>query len=741
MPKTQILLWLCACWLAAADVNPFIGTGGHGHTYPGATLPFGSVQLSPDTRPDPGDWDGCSGYHAGDARILGFSHTHLSGTGATDLCDLLVSPHCGPPRLDNGQDGTPGYGSAFDAASETASPGFYAVVLKDFGIQAELTATERCGLHRYTFPKGPMARMTLDLTHRARVLASTLTVVGDREIQGVRQSAGWAPERRIFFVARFSRPFCEVGLKVDGSYHPGLREASGKALKAHVAFGAEGGPILVKVGLSAVDLAGALNNLETELPGWDFSAVRDEAAKRWERQLGKIVIEGGAQPQRTAFQTALYHAFLAPTLFQDADGRYLGRDQRVHAGDGARNYTTFSLWDTFRAEHPLLTLIDRRRTGDFLRSFMRQYEQGGRLPVWELAGQETDCMIGYHAVAVLADALVKGVAGVDPAQALEAMEHSAMEDRNGLLAYRQLGYIPAGDTDQSVSRTLEYAYDDWCIAQAARKLGRMDVASRYQARSQNYRNLFDPTTGFFRGRGLGGWWSPFDPFEVNDLYTEGNAWQYFAFAPQDLAGLMALQGGPEAFARKLDALFQAPTATTGRRQPDISGMIGQCAQGNEPSHHLAYLFAVAGQAWKTQAMVRRLQLELYSDQPDGLPGNDDCGQMSAWYVFSALGFYPVTPGSGRYVLGAPLFPRATLHLENGRKFVVTAPHAGPQAPYIQSATLNGHPHPSVYLNHQDLLAGGELVLVMGDHPNPAWGNPPVFSDCRQVQLLPPQVPR
>ena len=506
---------------AGPEVDPFIGTGTHGHTYPGATLPFSAVQLSPDTRPDPGDWDGCSGYHAGDARIFGFSHTHLSGTGAAELCDILLSPHAGEARLDNGLDGRPGYGSAFDARGETAEPGYYSVQLKDYGIQAELTATERCGFHRYTFPRGPMARITLDLTHRAQVLGSSLAFLGDRELQGSRQSSGWIQDRRIYFVARFSQPFTEAGIKLGDRFFPGLREASGPALKAHVAFGYAGGPVLVKVGISSVDIAGARKNLEAELPNWDFPGARKNAAEVWRRQLGKLEIEGGTAAQRRTFFTALYHTSLAPNLFQDADGRYLGRDLQIHAGDGGRNYTTFSLWDTFRAEHPLLTLLEPRRTGDFLRTFLRQYEQGGRLPVWELAAHETDCMIGYHCVSVMADALLKGIEGVDPGQALEAMAHSANEDRLGLEAYRRLGYIPAEDTDQSVSRTLEYAYDDWCIAQLARKLGQRDLWETFSRRAQNYRNLYDPQTGFFQGRGASGWWTPFDPYEVNALYTEG----------------------------------------------------------------------------------------------------------------------------------------------------------------------------------------------------------------------------
>lgn len=706
------------------EVDPFIGTGAHGHTYPGATLPFGMVQVSPDSRLDPGDWDGCSGYHLGDPVLYGFSHTHLSGTGCSDGCDVLLAPHTGPARLGDGRDGNPGYGSAYEHARETAVPGYYSVQLKDFGVLAEVTASARCGFHRYTFPPGREARITLDLTHRDQVLDSGLEFVGDREIRGWRRSRSWTQDQKVYFVARFSRPFRQWGIADPGGFTPSRAAATGTSLKAHAAFGTGGGPVLVKVGLSAVDLDGARNNLETELPDWDFAGARRRAADAWRAQLARISVEGGTPAQRTAFHTALYHVSLAPTLFQDADGRYLGRDQRVHAGDGGGNYTTFSLWDTFRAEHPLLVLIDRARTGDFLRTFLRQYEQGGRLPVWELWANETDCMMGYHAVSVLADALAKGIDAVDPERALEAMKHSAELDRDGQAEYRARGFVPIEAADRTVSRTLEYAYDDWCIAQVARRLGRMDDYTTYSRRALGYRNLYDPATGFFRARHRdGSWRSPFDPFEIGPDYTEADAWQYRCFVPQDMAGFMALQGGPAAFARNLDALFAAPSTTHGGDDRDISGMIGQYAQGNEPSHHVAYLYAFAGQPWKTQALVRRLQA-MYTDQPDGLVGNEDCGQMSAWYVLSALGFYAVTPGTTTYVLGSPLFPKATLHLENGKAFTVRAVDNAPGHPYIQSATLNGRPYGKAYLDYADIMAGGELTLVMGAKPNTTWGTGP-----------------
>ena len=720
-----------------ALVDPFIGTGGHGHTYPGPSLPFGMIQPGPDTRLT--GWDSCSGYHYSDTRIFGFSHTHLSGTGIPDYADVLLMPTTGPVRLTNGADGQPGYSSSFTHAEEEASPGYYAVTLRDHGVRAELTTTLRAGLHRYTFPAGRPAHVVLDLVHRDEVVDASIAVEGDREVTGHRRSSSWAPDQRVFFVIRFSRPFASSGLASDDRLDRAARQVAGTALKAVFDFGDEGGPLLVKVGISAVSVEGARGNLDAELPGWDVDEVRRAADAAWERELGKVRVDGGTRDQRVVFYTALYHAMLTPNVYMDVDGRYRGRDLEVHRAEGFTYYSVFSLWDTFRALHPLLTIIDRERTTDFVRTMVRQYEEGGRLPVWELAANETDTMIGYHAVPVIADAILQGLGGFDPGLALEAMIDSADEDRFGLDGYKRRGYIDGFDAAESVSRTLEYAFDDWAIAMVARRLGREDVAARYLGRAQAWRHLFDPSTGFARARVEGHWFGPFDPAEVNSHYTEANAWQYSFFVPHDVEGLMAAHGGREAFARKLDALFEADSALTGREQADITGLVGQYAHGNEPSHHVAYLYAFAGQPWKTQAMVRRLVDTMYAPRPDGLSGNEDCGQMSAWLVLSALGFYPVAPASGQYVLGSPLFPAATIHLESGRRFVIRANGVSDEAMYVRGARLDGEPYGRAYLAHETLAAGGELAFEMGEAPNTAWGAGP--ADARRSAIdAPPVVP-
>jgi len=702
-----------------ALVDPFIGTGGHGHTFPGPSLPFGMIQPGPDTRET--GWDSSSGYHYSDARILGFSHTHLSGTGIPDYGDVLVMPVTGDVRLDNRVDGTPGYSSAFTHAAERAEPGYYAVTLDDFGVRAELTTTLRAALHRYAFPAGRPAHVVLDLVHRDDVLDSSIDLSGATEVTGHRRSSSWAKDQRIYFVLRFSRPFDALALQSAGQLDRTARHAEGTALKAVFDFGDRGGELFVKVGISAVSVDGARRNLDAELAGWDFDAVRRAASDAWERELGRIRVDGGSHDQRIVFYTALYHAMLTPNVYMDIDGQYRGRDLAVHRADGFTYYSVFSLWDTFRALHPLLTLIDRARTADFVKTMLRQYQEGGRLPVWELAGNETDTMIGYHAVPVIADAILKGVDGIDASLALEAMIHSADEDRAGLASYKTRGYVDGSETSESVSRTLEYAYDDWCIATVATKLGRTADAARFFRRAQNWRNVFDPSTGFMRARVEGHWFAPFDPAEVNYHYTEANAWQYSFFVPQDVDGLIAALGGPEALARKLDGLFAASSQTTGREQADITGLVGQYAHGNEPSHHIAYLYDFAGQPWKTQAMVRRLVDTMYTPQPDGEIGNDDCGQMSAWLVLSMLGFYAVTPGSDQYAIGSPVFPQATIHLENDRSFVIHADETSSRAVYVGDARLNGSPYTKSYLSYATVAAGGELGFQMSETPNTSWG--------------------
>ena len=672
-------------------VNPFLGTGGHGHTFPGAIVPFGMVQLSPDTRLT--GWDGCSGYHYSDSVIYGFSHTHLSGTGISDYGDVLLMP--GVSNV------SPAH---FDHRNEKASPGFYSVRLDD-GILVELTATARAGMHRYTFPATNEAHIIIDLAHRDKVIDSSLKLEGST-IVGWRRSKAWASDQVVYFAIEFSQPFTKHGFE---------------NLKGFFQFATNGKPILVRVGISAVSTEGALKNLRAEINHWDFDKVKAAAAAAWNAELHKITVTGGADAQLTNFYTAMYHAMTTPNVFMDVDGQYRGRDFKIHKATDFTNYTVFSLWDTFRAAHPLYTIIDTKRTRDFIKTFLKQYEQGGRLPVWELAANETDTMIGYHSVSVIADAVAKNIGGFDLKQAFAAMKHSAELRHYGLGAYIDKGFISTEDERESVSKVLEYAYDDWCIAAVARRLGETADYNRYLLRAQSYRNVFDPETGFMRPRTNGGWTEPFDPREVTFHFTEANAWQYTFFVPQDVSVLIGLLGGRDKFAGKLDQMFTAESRTTGREQADITGLIGQYAHGNEPSHHIAYLYNYAGQPWKTQLRVRQIMDQFYKPTPDGLIGNEDCGQMSAWYVFSAAGFYPVTPGSTTYAIGTPLFPEVRFNLENGRTFTLKARGVSEQNIYIQSATLNGHAYRKSYLDHADLVRGGELIFQMGPQPNKRWG--------------------
>ncbi|HEY3040270.1 MAG TPA: GH92 family glycosyl hydrolase [Pyrinomonadaceae bacterium] len=724
----SLLLWLfflpvvvSAQRNLARYVDPFVGTGGHGHTFPGATMPFGMVQLSPDTRLS--GWDGCSGYHYSDHIIYGFSHTHLSGTGISDYGDILLMPTTGEPYLDALIEGNAnkGYASPFSHRNERASPGYYSVLLDDGNIKAEVTATNRVGFHRYTYPEDGRRNIILDLTHRDRVLDSYLRIVDSTHLEGYRRSTAWAKDQMVYFVAEFSQPF-EFEIALDGKADRSLKEARGQNIKAVFGFPVSRGPILVKVALSSVSLEGARRNLTVELPGWNFDGTVQRAEDAWNRELHRVEATGGSEGQLKTFYSALYHTMMAPNLFMDTDRQFRGRDLRSHTANGFTNYSVFSLWDTFRAAHPLYTIIEQRRSADFINTFLAQYEHGGRLPVWELAGNETDTMIGYHAIPVIVDAATKNLAGFDREKAFAAMKHSAELKQFGLGSYLDHGYISMEEDRESVSKTLEYAYDDWCIAEMAHLLDHEDDYQRFIKRAQFYRNVFDQAVGFARPRKNGGWLSPFDPREVDFNFTEANSWQYSFFVPQDLSGLIDLLGGKEKFAHKLDELFTTESKTTGREQADITGLIGQYAHGNEPSHHMAYLYDYVGQPWKTQARVRQIMNSFYSPRPDGLIGNEDCGQMSAWYVLSAAGFYPVTPGSPTYAIGTPLFPELRFNLENGKSFVIKAPNVSPQNIYIQSATLNGHPYRHSYLLHKDLINGGTLVFQMGPRPNINWGS-------------------
>ena len=690
-------------------VDPFIGTGGHGHTFPGATMPFGMVQLSPDTRLD--GWDGCSGYHNSDKQIYGFSHTHLQGTGVSDYGDVLLMPHTGRTTMNNGADGERGYRSSFAKSTETASPGYYSVFLDKTGVRVELTATTRVGVHRYRFREGESPWVVIDMRHRDPITESSIKDADPRTLVGHRISDAWARDQRVYFAARFSVPWITF-----------VRSADDDPMRAYVMFPKGTREVVVSVGISAVDIDGAQRNLAAEAPTDDFDKAHTAARAAWRKQLGRIEIEGGTRAQQRTFYTALYHSCIAPNLFMGVDGRYRGTDGRIHTSD-FDYYTVFSLWDTFRAAHPLFTILEPKRTNDFIRTMLAQYEQGGSLPVWELAGTYTGCMIGYHSVSVIADAYAKGIRDYDANLALGAMVHSASKDERGLPAYREFGFIPSEIEGESVSKTLEYAYDDWCIATLAKGLEYADIHAEYSERAQSYKNVFDPATGFMRAKRNNAWVGPFKPAEVNSHFTEANAWQYSLFVPHDTEGLIELVGGRAKLAAWLDRLFAAPKETSGREQADITGLIGQYAHGNEPSHHMAYLYCHAGQPWKTQERVREILDTLYTDKPDGLCGNEDCGQMSAWYVFSALGFYPVTPGTTDYVIGAPLFPRATIRLENGKSFTIEAPGVSSTNRYVQSVSWDGHPLARAVLPHVMIAVGGTFVFEMGPKPS-TWGGEP-----------------
>jgi putative alpha-1,2-mannosidase len=839
-------------------VNPFIGTGGHGHTFPGATLPFGMVQLSPDTRID--NWDGSSGYHYSDDIIYGFSHTHLSGTGIPDGCDILLMPNIGDEMWSRGgEQPLSGYPSKFSHANEKAEPGYYSVKLDDDNILAELTSTTRVGLHRYTFPKTDRANITLDLGWRDKVLDSNIELVGTRRVEGFRRSSSWAKNQTIYFVAELSADFDSE--KSPTYYKLGqIRSAKERVEEqdARIALRITpppSGRVILKVAISFVSIEGARKNLEAELPGWDFDKVRADAKAAWNKELSKIEVSGGTDDQTTNFYTALYHTMIHPNVFNDVDGRYKGHDGNIHeipgyaavptgvrrssaspkgvnkttsgyAADPRRSrddlfatarksgafphtdgqspdgqlhsmrqgdtetrrrgamsatnsprrrvppsprreetprreenqYTVFSLWDTFRAAHPLYTIIDQKRTVDFINSFIRMYEQGGRLPVWELWGEETDTMIGYHAVSVIADAMAKDIKGFDYEKAYAAAKHSAELDHFGLAAYKKRGYVSSEDDNESVSKTLEYAYDDWCLMTMGstlfnqRSLGTNRSANNdaylkklaeeieyYRRRSGNFENLFDAETHFFRPRRNGGFLKPFAPEEVTFHFTEGNSWQYSFFVPHDVDRLIGLMGGTSKFAAKLDELFTTGAKLSGREQPDITGLIGQYAHGNEPSHHIAYLYNYAAMPSKTQYRVRRILDEFYKPTPDGLIGNEDCGQMSAWYVLSAGGFYSVRPGDKRYDLGTPLFKQIVFNLENGKKFVIRAPKVSQTNIYINSARWSGRPHASSYITHDQITAGGVLDLDMSDKPNDkafdSYTSSSVFRDSPAVPVI------
>ncbi|WP_396144774.1 GH92 family glycosyl hydrolase [Flavobacterium sp.] len=640
-------------------VNPMIGTGGHGHTYPGATVPFGMVQLSPDTRID-GSWDGCSGYHYDDSVIYGFSHTHLNGTGCTDYGDIMLMPTMGEHNFIPNE-----YGSKFSHSNEKATAGFYSVKLDKHNIDVRLTSSTRVGFHEYTFNNAGQANIILDLNHRDKLLYGDVKIIDKKTIQILRRSEAWAKDQYVYAQIEFSVPLeisnSHADEKISPTFFAGteLKLAFSKQVK-------KGEKISVKVSLSPTSYEGAKLNM-SEIKGWDFNKVKQEAEQLWDKQLSKIEITETDKDKLSIFYTALYHTMVQPNIAQDIDGKYRGRDNKVHSGEGFDYYSVFSLWDTFRGAHPLYTLIEKKRTADFINTFLKQYEQGGRLPVWELASNETDCMIGYHSVSVMADAMAKGITGFDYEKAFEAAKHSAMLDHLGLDAYKKQGFISMDDEHESVSKTLEYAYDDWCIAQMAQILNKKEDYEYFMKRSQSWKNIFDWNTGFMRPKKNGGWDKPFDAREINNNFTEGNSWQYSFFVPQDIPGMIEAYGGNDKFEAKLDEMFNSESKTTGRDQVDVTGLIGQYAHGNEPSHHMAYLYNYIGKPEKTTEKVHYILNNFYKNTPDGLIGNEDCGQMSAWYVLSSMGIYSVTPGQIEWSIVKPFFENIKITTDKGLK--------------------------------------------------------------------------
>jgi predicted alpha-1,2-mannosidase len=706
-------------------VDPFIGTGGHGHTYPGATVPFGMVQLSPDNGTE--GWDWCSGYNYGDSTIAGFSHTHLSGTGCGDWVDISVMPNTGliPDKEDY-------FKVRFSHKNEKAAPGFYSVKL-DNGINVSLTATERCGLHKYEFPAGcsPVLRFQLSfMINYDKPVKTRILQLNDTTVVGYRNSTGWANVQQLYFAARTSRPVSAFHVYHNNRHKEvSMEDENGAIYNGELEFkDLAGRPLMMKVALSSVSMEKALIAL-SEIKGWDFDQVKKNAANKWEHELEKIQVTTPSDKLKHIFYSGLYHTCMAPVLYSDADGKYRNAKGELKQMAKGQRYTVFSLWDTFRGLNPLFTLTQPERNVDILNSMLAFYDENGLLPVWDLSTWETGCMSGYHAVPVLADAVLKNTAGLDPERAYAAMRKSAFQEIRGTPDYIKYGYLPQNKGGYSVTITLEYAYDDWCIAQVARKLGKMDDYALFMKRSDAYKLLFDQSTGFIRGKNSNGKWVvPFNPFFTStaetSMYEEGNAWQYTFFVPHDVRGLASQMGGEERLVQKLDSLFNAKSSVARFEDgpPDVSGLIGQYAHGNEPSHHIAYMYSFVGQPWKTQERVRYILDSMYHDNPDGYAGNEDCGQMSAWAIWSMIGFYPANPASGEYVFGSPVFDEVTMKLPSGKQMIIKARNNGRNSPYIQRITLNGKPYTKTYITHAALLKGGTLEFVMGDKPNKEFGS-------------------
>ena len=721
MKKKNILLLAVTILLIACSeqtkkasyVNAFIGTGAHGHTFPGATTPFGMVQLSPDTRV--GNWDASSGYHYSDSGILGFSHTHLSGTGSIDLGDLLIRPTLQSLSsiVADGKITT----TSFKHADEVATPGYYKVLLDKESITCELTATRRTGIHRYSFPEGVRSNIIMDLSHELYNETAELQIqsITENEISGYRFSKGWAENQRLFFVARFSQPLESINVWSDGkSMDPALPYTSDD-IKIDLSWNElKNQQIEINMGISSVSIDGARKNLESEAPVFDFDVYKKKAEKQWDDQLGMITINSDDEDAKAIFYSALYHSSIAPYTLSDVGGDYRGLDGQIHNDPNQNHYTSFSLWDTFRTWNPMMTLLDDKFVIEMINSMLAHYEQTGELSIWPLWGNETGSMIGYHAVSVIADAWMKGIRGFDGELALEAMIASSNTSRKGNDLYRKFGFIPANNKSESVSVLLESAYDDWCIYTMASSLGNEKVAREYEKRAYSYQHVFDGNTLFFRGkRGDGSWTSPFNSFEVSRDLTEATSWQYRFFVPHDIQGLVNLFGGKEPFVEALDSLFVAQSKVDGHAS-DITGLMGQYAHGNEPSHHMAYLYSYIGQPHKTQYWVNKLQDEMYANSPEGISGNEDCGQMSAWHIMSSLGIYPVCPGSNQYILTTPRFEDITVQLGNGKKLNIETNNSPSETPYIRMVSMNGVELNTPFITHQQLTAGGTLFFELSD---------------------------
>lgn len=730
----------------AQFVNTFIGTGGHGHTFPGSTTPNGMVQLSPDTRTI--GWDACGGYHYSDSSIIGFSHTHLSGTGIADYGDILFMPFSGETQLTKGISENPdsGFRSRFSHEMESSQPGYYSVQLLDDQIKAELTATPRVGFHRYTFDNDSDKKLIIDLTHvlqerHNKNVINEFKVISETEIAGYKMTSGWARKQHIYFHAQFNHPF-KVKLYNDSIIHSNNERISTKRAKAVLSFDGKG-PLLARVGISSVDSEGAKNNLKAELAHWDFNKVKDDAYDDWKNQLNTIGIAGASDDEKAIFYTALYHTSISPNIFNDVDGRFRKMDMEIgQLPEGENTYTVFSLWDTFRAFHPLMTIINPDFDNELIKTLLRKYEEGGVLPKWELAANYTGTMIGYHSIPVIVDAYFKGIRDFDVEKAYDAMIQASNYNPEGIIAHNERildklmsqakrynqeeSYIPADGDIEVVAKALEYAYNDWCIAQMAKDLGKEDDYLKYSERAKRFTHYFDETTGFMRGKlADGSWRNPFDPKSSahrKDDYCEGNAWQWTWFVPHDINGLVDLMGGKQAFSKKLDTFFTMDSEITGESTSnDISGLIGQYAHGNEPGHHITHLYNYIGEPWKTQALVDTVLQTLYFNDPNGLAGNEDCGQMSAWYILNSMGFYQISPGSTEYTIGRPLFDKVELRLTNGKTFIIEIINNSKENRYVQSAAMNGIELSSPMFDHSVIINEGKLVIKMGPAPNRSFG--------------------